>query len=88
MLLPAYHVASPCDYVTCVDIMCSVCFADGGSTVKGIDDISRNVPHGVFLVKKPKLASFESGHPSIATAGLRQSKNVFLPCLDFVLHWW
>ena len=54
-------------------ITCAACFTGEGNAVKGIDDISPNVPHGVFLVKKPKMASSESGQSSITTAGLLQS---------------
>lgn len=63
------------------------CIYIGDASVKGVDGVSLNVPHGVFLVKKPKLAtsSFENNQPSITT-GLQLTRNVFLPYLEFVLH--
>ena len=56
-------------------------FTGGGVPVKHVDGIPPNVPHGVFLVKKPKLTDlpFESNQPSIPARLPCQSKSILQP---------
>ena len=54
-----------------------LCLTGGGASVKAVDGISLNVPHGVFLVKKPKLASPSESDKPIITTGLQHSRNVY-----------
>lgn len=53
-------------------LACDVHYIGEGVVVDMVDGVSPNVPHGVFLIKKPKLTTPSDCHQP---TGLQQNKN-------------